>query len=59
MARQHDRLVTLAKEAIRAVFSDQSVGRATTRESLGELADEVQSNIDAVSDDDIGDDEEP
>jgi hypothetical protein len=44
----HDVLVERAKQAISAVFSNRSVDKNTTRESLNELASEIDIMIDAL-----------
>jgi hypothetical protein len=45
---KHEELVEAAKKAITAVFSDQSVGQATTRESLKDLRDEIEVMLDTL-----------
>ena len=44
----HDDLVQDAKKAINAVFGDDSVDRATTRESLKDLKDEIDIILDTL-----------
>ena len=46
----HDELVNRAKQAIDIVFSDRSVSREQTRESLEEIEDELQTLIGMVTD---------
>jgi hypothetical protein len=45
---KHDKLVEAAKEAISEVFSDKSVERADTKESLMTLIDEIHIMLDAL-----------
>lgn len=42
---KHDDLCDAAKDALTKVFSDQSVGRSTTRESLRDLRDEINTML--------------
>lgn len=44
----HDDLVEAAKQAINKVFGDQSVGRETTKESLEELASDIEVMLDTL-----------
>jgi len=53
----HKELLDDAKDAIDKLFSDQSVGRSTTRESLEELKDEIETKLDALDSDDNAADE--
>lgn len=45
----HNELVKEAKEAIEAVFSDTTVPTSKTRESLEELACEIEGNLEAIA----------
>jgi len=47
----HEDLVEKAKEAISAVFSDESVPQRTTLESLGDLQDEIGTLMDCINSD--------
>lgn len=47
--KKHERLVDQAKEAIDAVFSDTSVDKETTRDSLWELAGEIEVKLEGLS----------
>ena len=44
----HDRLYERAKEAISELYSDKSVSRAKTRESLKALRDEIDLLIETL-----------
>jgi hypothetical protein len=44
----HDKLVEEAKQAINNVFSDMSVCRAQTTESLKDLIDDIEIMLDAL-----------
>ena len=44
----HIELVNEAKEAINKVFGDSSVDKETTRESLEELRELIDENLDAL-----------
>lgn len=44
----HDKLVEAAEEAIRKVFGDTSVGRDTTKESLGSLSGQIDDMLNAM-----------
>jgi len=44
----HEDLVELAKAAITKVFSDQSVDRSTTRESLRDLRDDIDTMLETL-----------
>jgi hypothetical protein len=44
----HNHLEALAREAIRAVFSDRSVSPETVQLTLEELRDEIDSDIEAI-----------
>lgn len=44
----HDKLVEAAKEAINAVFSDQTVDQEQVLESLEELQSEIEIDIDSL-----------
>ena len=46
----HNELLNLAKHAIDVVFSDRSVSRQQTRDSLEILQEELAALIDAVTD---------
>ena len=48
MSDDHDKLVEQAREALIAVFSDTSVSKSTTRESLEELSDEIEALLEAL-----------
>ena len=48
---KHDNLVEAAKEAVNKVFGDQSVSRATTRESLEEIAGDIEILLDSLGSD--------
>jgi hypothetical protein len=50
--QDHETLVEKAKEAINAVFSDQSVSRSTTRESLEDLQSDIEICLDSMDADD-------
>lgn len=45
---RHDELVKAAKAAIQEVFSDTTVGREQTRESVEELQEEIRSLLDTL-----------
>ena len=47
----HKDLVQLAKDAINNVFSDTSVSRSQTRESLEELRDDIEINLQVLEED--------
>lgn len=44
----HNLWIEKAKNAIDAIFSDQSVSRTTTKESLEELIEHIQSMLDTL-----------
>lgn len=46
----HEELLRAAKDAINALFSDTSVPQSTTRASLEELQDEIESALDSLED---------
>ncbi len=48
-ADKHETLYEAAKDAISAVFSDHSVDRGTTRESLRGLRDEIDILLDTLA----------
>jgi hypothetical protein len=58
MASKHKKLVDDAKEKITAVFSDRTVDRSQTKESLEELATEVETCLSAMSDDEEDEDDD-
>lgn len=45
---KHEKLCEAALEAVTKVFSDNSVGRSTTRESLKNLRDEIDILLDTL-----------
>lgn len=51
MSKRHDELVKKAEKAIDNLFSDTSVSREQTRESLEEIIDAIQMKIDSLKDD--------
>ena len=50
---EHRRLVKLAVDAISEVFGDKSVDRATTKDSLEELQDEIDLLLDCLAADEV------
>ena len=48
----HRELVEAARAAIDRVFSDTSVGRETTKESLRELADDIRERREMMAEED-------
>jgi len=46
----HDELLEAAKKAATALFSDQSVSRSQTRDSLRDLRDEIDVMLDTLRD---------
>lgn len=53
---KHNKLVDQAKEAINSVFGDRSVGQSATRNSLEELQELIESNLEALKASDDEDD---
>lgn len=47
----HDELLEAAKTALNAVFGDQSVSQAKTRESLHELRGDIDVMLDTLTED--------
>ena len=50
MSDLHESLVGLAIDAIKEVFSDQSVSQGETKRSLQSLADEIEVMMDTLED---------
>lgn len=50
MGKHHLALVSEAKTAIDRVFADTTVDSATTRESLQELVEDLESKIETIED---------
>lgn len=47
----HEQLLEKAEKAIDAVFSDQSISREATKDSLESLMEHIQSMIDTLDED--------
>lgn len=51
MKTHHDLLKQAAMQALNDLFSDKSVDRDTTKESLGEISEEIATMFTAMRDD--------
>ncbi len=52
MSKKHDELLAKAIKAVENLFSDTSVSRKKTRESMEEVIEEIQMKIESLKDDD-------